>query len=40
MSTALANPAEMIKQGAPHVIRSDEELAEDTKALHGAKVSP
>jgi HTH-type transcriptional regulator / antitoxin HigA len=33
MSTALANPAEMIKQGAPHVIHSDEELAEYTTAL-------
>lgn len=33
MSTILANPAEMIKQGAPHVIHSDEELAEYTKAL-------
>jgi len=35
MSTALANPADMIKQGAPHIIRSDEELAEYTKALFG-----
>jgi len=33
MSTALANPAEMIKQGAPRLIHSDEELAEYTKAL-------
>jgi HTH-type transcriptional regulator / antitoxin HigA len=33
MSTALANPAEMIKQGAPHIIHSDEELAEYTKVL-------
>lgn len=33
MSTALANPAKMIKQGAPHVIHSDGELAEYTKAL-------
>ncbi len=33
MSTALADPAVMIKQGAPHVIHSDEELAEYTKAL-------
>ncbi|HEY6273739.1 MAG TPA: helix-turn-helix domain-containing protein [Terriglobales bacterium] len=33
MTTVLANPAEMIKQGAPHVIHSDEELAEYTKAL-------
>jgi HTH-type transcriptional regulator / antitoxin HigA len=33
MSTALANPAEMIRRGAPHVIHSDEELEEYTKAL-------
>ncbi len=33
MSTALANPAEMIRKGAPHVIHSDEELADYTKAL-------
>ncbi len=26
MSTALANPAEMIRQGAPRLIHSDEEL--------------
>ncbi len=33
MSTALANPAAMIKQGAPRLIHSDEELAEYTKVL-------
>jgi len=33
MSTALANPAEMVKQGAPHLIHNDEELAEYTQAL-------
>lgn len=33
MSTALANPAEMIAHGAPHVIHSDEELEEYTTAL-------
>ena len=33
MSTALAKPAEMIRRGAPHLIHSDEELAEYTKAL-------
>jgi HTH-type transcriptional regulator / antitoxin HigA len=33
MSTALTNPAEMMKRGAPHVIHSDAELAEYTKAL-------
>ncbi|MGH9401887.1 MAG: helix-turn-helix domain-containing protein [Terriglobia bacterium] len=35
MSMALANPAAMIKQGAPHIIHSDEELAEYTKVLFG-----
>jgi len=33
MSTALENPAAMIRKGAPHVIHSDEQLAEYTKAL-------
>ena len=33
MSTALANPVDMIRQGAPHLIHSDEELAEYTAAL-------
>ena len=33
MSTALANPTEMIRQGAPRLIHSDEELAEYTDAL-------
>ena len=33
MSTALANPADMIRQGAPHLIHSDEELAKYTEAL-------
>jgi HTH-type transcriptional regulator/antitoxin HigA len=33
MSTVLANPAEMVKQGAPHLIHNDEELAEYTQAL-------
>ncbi|MGO8819396.1 MAG: helix-turn-helix domain-containing protein [Terriglobia bacterium] len=33
MSTALANPAEMIRRGAPHLIHSDEELAGYTEAL-------
>jgi len=33
MSTALANPTEMIRQGAPHLIHSDEELAHYTEAL-------
>ena len=33
MSTLLANPAEMIHLGAPHVIHSDAMLAEYTEAL-------
>jgi HTH-type transcriptional regulator/antitoxin HigA len=33
MSTALANPTEMIRRGAPHLIHSDEELAKYTEAL-------
>ena len=42
MSTVLANPAEMIRQGAPHLIHSDEELAEYTEALFDltAKAAP
>jgi HTH-type transcriptional regulator / antitoxin HigA len=42
MSTGLANPAEMIRQGAPHLIHSDEELAEYTAALFDltAKADP
>jgi HTH-type transcriptional regulator/antitoxin HigA len=33
MSTTLANPAEMIRRGAPHVLRNDEDLASYTAAL-------
>jgi HTH-type transcriptional regulator/antitoxin HigA len=33
MSTALANPVKMIRQGAPHLIHSDEELAKYTEEL-------
>jgi HTH-type transcriptional regulator / antitoxin HigA len=40
MSTALANPVAMIKQGAPHVIHSDEELAEYTKVLFELTAKP
>lgn len=42
MSTGLANPVEMIRQGAPRLIRSDEELAEYTAALFEltAKANP
>jgi HTH-type transcriptional regulator / antitoxin HigA len=40
MSTALANPVEMIKQGSPHIIHSDEELAEYTKTLFELTTKP
>jgi HTH-type transcriptional regulator/antitoxin HigA len=42
MSTALANPVEMIRQGAPRLIHSDEELAVYTEALFAltAKADP
>ncbi len=33
MSTALANPTEMIRRGAPRLIHSDEELAKYTEEL-------
>lgn len=33
MTAALANPAVMIRKGAPRLIQSDKELAEYTKAL-------
>ena len=33
MAAVLANPAEMIERGAPHVIHNDEELEVYTKAL-------
>jgi len=33
MSTALADPVEMIRNGAPHLIHSDEELAKYTQVL-------
>jgi HTH-type transcriptional regulator/antitoxin HigA len=42
MSTTLANPTEMIRQGAPRLIHSDEELAEYTEVLFDltAKADP
>jgi HTH-type transcriptional regulator / antitoxin HigA len=42
MSATLANPVDMIRQGAPHLIHSDEELAEYTAALFDltAKADP
>jgi len=33
MATLLANPTKMIERGAPHLIRSEEQLAAYTKAL-------
>lgn len=42
MSILLANPAEMIRQGAPRIVHSDKELAEYTDALMAltAKAKP
>jgi len=42
MSTTLANPAKMIRQGAPRLIHNEEELAEYTEALFAltAKSNP
>jgi HTH-type transcriptional regulator / antitoxin HigA len=34
MATVLANPVEMIEQGAPHLIHSEEQLEMYTKALY------
>ena len=40
MSTKLADPVEMIRHGAPRLIRSDEELAEYTRALFTLRAKP
>jgi HTH-type transcriptional regulator/antitoxin HigA len=40
MSTLLANPAEMIRRGAPRLIHSDAELAEYTEALFELTAKP
>jgi len=40
MSTALANPTKMIRQGAPHLIHSDHELAKYTEALFRLTAKP
>jgi HTH-type transcriptional regulator/antitoxin HigA len=40
MSATLANPTEMIRQGAPRIIRSDAELAEYTEALFELTAKP
>ena len=34
MASVLANPVEMIQQGAPHLIHSEEQLEAYTKALY------
>ena len=40
MSTTLANPAEMIRRGAPRMIHSDKELAEYTNTLFALTAKP
>jgi HTH-type transcriptional regulator/antitoxin HigA len=40
MSTALANPTEMIRRGAPRLIHNDDELAEYTQALFDLTAKP
>jgi len=40
MSTVLANPAEMMKQGAPRLIHNEAELAEYTQALFELTAKP
>lgn len=40
MATLLANPAKMIERGAPHLIRTEEQLEAYTKALYGLTSEP
>lgn len=40
MATVLANPAKMIERGAPHLIRTEEQLAAYTKALYRLTLEP
>lgn len=40
MSTTLANPAEMIRRGAPRLIHSDQELDEYTRTLFELTAKP
>ena len=40
MATVLANPAKMIERGAPHLIRSEEQLSAYTKALYRLTSEP
>ncbi len=40
MSASLADPMDMMRRGAPRLIRSDEELAEYTRALFALTAKP
>ncbi len=40
MATLLANPAKMIERGAPHLIRTEAQLAAYTKALYQLTAEP
>jgi HTH-type transcriptional regulator/antitoxin HigA len=40
MATVLANPAKMIERGAPHLIRTEAQLAAYTKALYRLTSEP
>jgi HTH-type transcriptional regulator/antitoxin HigA len=40
MATLLANPAKMIERGAPHLIRTEEQLEAYTKALFRLTAEP
>jgi len=40
MATVLANPAKMIERGAPHLIRSEEQLAAYTRELFKLTAEP
>lgn len=40
MSTALANPVEMIRKGAPRLIRNDKELGQYTRTLFELTAKP
>jgi len=40
MATVLANPAKMIERGAPHLIRSEKQVAAYTKALYQLTSEP
>ena len=40
VATLLANPVEMIERGAPHVIRSEKQLADYTRELYRLTAEP